>query len=216
MKLQLNTTDYAILGLLQRRPWSAYELTQYMRESSIKAIWPRAESRLYESPKKLTAMLLAEATKNKVGKRTRTVYRITVAGQAALDEWLAEPGKPLTIEHEAMLKLVFGDINEAAQQQSMLDNIGQQVEQHIEQLQHAYRGLLAHQSHPQDSSPVPSQRVAQNLLVNRYIEELLAGQKKWLSFAKDFDRQWHQCDTEEQKKALISAQYQASLGLDKS
>ena len=38
---KLTTTSYAILGLLRRRPWSAYELTKYMQHSGIRAVWPR-------------------------------------------------------------------------------------------------------------------------------------------------------------------------------
>jgi len=50
----LTTTSYAVLGLLSIRPWSSYELTQQM-DRSLGRIWPRAASKLYEEPKKLTA-----------------------------------------------------------------------------------------------------------------------------------------------------------------
>ena len=48
-------TSYAIQALLSLRPWSAYELTGFMRTSNLRGIWPRAESRLYAEPKNLVA-----------------------------------------------------------------------------------------------------------------------------------------------------------------
>ena len=50
----LTTTSYAILGLLAIKPWSTYELAQQM-DRSLGRIWPRAQSKLYEEPKKLVA-----------------------------------------------------------------------------------------------------------------------------------------------------------------
>lgn len=62
----LTTTSYAILGLLSVRPWSTYELAQQM-DRSLGRIWPRAQSKLYEEPKKLVRLGLAEATKGRSG-----------------------------------------------------------------------------------------------------------------------------------------------------
>ena len=57
----LTTTSYAILGLLAVRPWTTYELAQQMHRA-LGQFWPRAESKLYEEPKKLVAHGLARAT----------------------------------------------------------------------------------------------------------------------------------------------------------
>ncbi len=48
----LTSTSYAILGLLSLRPWTTYELAQQMQRA-LGQFWPRAESKLYEEPKKL-------------------------------------------------------------------------------------------------------------------------------------------------------------------
>ena len=58
---ELTTTSYAILGLLGIQPWTTYELAQQM-ERSLKYFWPRAQSRIYEEPKRLAALGLAKAT----------------------------------------------------------------------------------------------------------------------------------------------------------
>ena len=55
---ELTTTSYAILGLLAVKPWTTYELAQQMKRA-LGQFWPRAESKLYEEPKKLVALGLA-------------------------------------------------------------------------------------------------------------------------------------------------------------
>jgi DNA-binding PadR family transcriptional regulator len=106
---QLTTTSYAILGALALRPWSAYELTAYMRMSAIRAVWPRTESRLYGEPKNLVAHGFAKATREFTKRRGRTVYRITAAGRKALQAWLSERPALPQLEDEAMLKLALAD-----------------------------------------------------------------------------------------------------------
>ena len=69
-------TSYAILGLLAVKPWTTHELVQQV-DRSLRRIWPRAQSKLYEEPKKLVAHGYAEATDDSVGRRRRTRYTIT-------------------------------------------------------------------------------------------------------------------------------------------
>ena len=71
MAAALTPTSYSILGLLALKPWTTYELAQQM-ERALGQFWPRAESRLYEEPKKLVAHGLARASSEMVGKRPRT------------------------------------------------------------------------------------------------------------------------------------------------
>jgi PadR family transcriptional regulator AphA len=104
----LTTTSYAVLGLLAVKPWSSYELTQQM-DRSLGHIWPRATSKLYEEPKKLVAAGLARSDDERVGRRPRTMYRITPKGRRALARWLDEPGAAPALEFEGLLKVFFSD-----------------------------------------------------------------------------------------------------------
>jgi PadR family transcriptional regulator, regulatory protein AphA len=98
----------AVLGMLAIRPWSAYELNKQLRRS-LAYCWPKAESVLYDEPKRLEARGWVSAHKEKTGRRTRTVYEITPAGRRALRGWLAtEPSAP-RFEIEPMLRLLFAD-----------------------------------------------------------------------------------------------------------
>jgi PadR family transcriptional regulator AphA len=102
------TTSYAILSLLAVQPMTTYELAKHM-ERSLRDVWPRAESVIYEEPKRLVAARLATATVQHTGRRRSTVYTITDAGRGELRKWLAVPGSPPTLEFETLLKVAFAD-----------------------------------------------------------------------------------------------------------
>ena len=72
----MTTTSYAILGLLAVKPWTTHELVQQI-DRTMRRIWPRAQSKLYEEPKKLVAHGYARASDDSIGRRRRTRYTIT-------------------------------------------------------------------------------------------------------------------------------------------
>lgn len=105
---KLTTTSYAMLGMLAIRPWSTYELAKHV-DRSLRPLWPRARSNLFNEPKKLAAHGLAVATEGTVGRRPRTVYAITPSGRQALEDWLGTPGEGPVLEFEQLLKVFFSD-----------------------------------------------------------------------------------------------------------
>lgn len=104
----LTTTSYAILSLLAVRSWTTYELAQQMQRS-VGAMWPRAESVVYDEPKRLAQRRLARTRKEYTGKRASTVYSITAEGRRALESWLDTPGAAPSLEFEGLLKVAFAD-----------------------------------------------------------------------------------------------------------
>jgi DNA-binding PadR family transcriptional regulator len=108
MPAELTSTSYAILGLLAVKPWTTYELAQQMHRA-VGQFWPRAESKLYEEPKKLVAHGLAQASSSAVGNRPRTVYSITPAGRRALADWVPAPAAGPRVEFEQLLKVFFAE-----------------------------------------------------------------------------------------------------------
>ncbi len=107
-RAELNTTSYAMLGMLAIRPWSTYELAKHV-DRSLRPLWPRARSNLFNEPKKLVVHGMAVATEETVGRRPRTVYSITPAGRRALRQWLGTPGEGPVLEFEQLLKVFFSD-----------------------------------------------------------------------------------------------------------
>jgi len=105
--MRLSTTSYAILGLLDLRPWTAYELTKHMRRN-LHYFFPRAESGIYGEFKKLTSSGMATAEASSQGNRTRTTYTITDNGRQALQEWLSTPTeRAFAMDSEGMLRVLY-------------------------------------------------------------------------------------------------------------
>jgi PadR family transcriptional regulator AphA len=111
MSTELPTTSYAVLGLLALRSWTGYELAQQGRRS-MAFMWPKAESVIYEEPRRLAALGLVRATKERAGGRLRNRYDITDEGRAALRAWLARPSSAPRLEFEPMLRFAFADQGE--------------------------------------------------------------------------------------------------------
>ena len=110
----LSTTSYVILGHLALRDWSTYELAQQMTRST-RWFWPRAQSKIYEEPKKLVAHGLATAMREYTGRRPRTTYAITRKGRRALRRWLDEPTQFPIVEFDAAVKVQFAEQGTKAQ-----------------------------------------------------------------------------------------------------
>lgn len=104
----LPTTSYAVLGMLAIGSWTGYELTQQMRRS-LDYCWPKADSVLYEEPRRLVAAGLARATAESEEGRSRTRYHITAKGRRALRAWLATTPAAPRLEVEPLLRLLYAD-----------------------------------------------------------------------------------------------------------
>jgi len=98
--------SYAVLGFLSLRPCSTYELATNMRRN-FHFFFRRAESGLYEEPKRLVKAGLAAAKKGSVGDREKTEYSITPAGRRALRDWLASECTPIALDAEVLVRVFF-------------------------------------------------------------------------------------------------------------
>jgi PadR family transcriptional regulator AphA len=103
----LGTTSFAILGQLAWGEATTYELVKAMSRN-LRFIWPRAESRIYDEAKRLVAAGLATASEGHTGRRRRSTYAITPAGVDALREWLATAPGNISLESEALLRVILG------------------------------------------------------------------------------------------------------------
>lgn len=199
---EINTTCYALLGLLNQRPWSAYELTQFMRISHLRAIWPRAESRLYEGPKKLVDEGYATARKELQGKRLRTIYDITHQGRKALRVWLKTSGKDVIFEHEALLQLANCDAGEIEDLQNIIGRIRESTQADLQEMMAGFEQLVE-----------PSQQISCDkrfvisILVNHFVYETMLARSRWLVFAESFTRDWEDLEPNRQKLEASRGHY---------
>jgi len=198
----LNTTSYAILGLLNQHPWSAYELTQFMRVSYLRAVWPRAESRLYEGPKKLVELEYAQAHTEKNGKRNRTVYSITDSGRAALRQWLSITGKDVVFEHEALLKIANSDAGCIEDLRANLTGINISTRADMQEMLLGLE-LLVNRTDQVSSDD----KFVINTLVNSFVYETLLARDRWMAFAEKFTSDWRDLSADERKLAACDDYY---------
>jgi DNA-binding PadR family transcriptional regulator len=178
----LTTTSFAILGLLAVQPWTTHELVQQV-DRSLRRIWPRAQSKLYEEPKKLVAHGYARATDDPVGRRRRTRYTITAKGRRALAAWLQQPGDGPALEFEQLVKIHFADSGSKADVLANLEATRAWVlEQNEENLATARAYLAGHGAFPQ--------RAALNQLPGRFLTEFYVTVARWVAWANTVVEAW--------------------------
>lgn len=179
---RLTTTSYAILSLLALRSWSTYELAQQMSRS-LGRIWPRAESKIYEEPKKLVEHGLARAKKDRVGSRPRTVYSITPAGRRALSSWMAEPAAGPVLEWEQLVKVVFAENGTRA------DTLARLAEARAWAVAQNEESLATARAYASGEAEF-QERVAINLLGGGFLTEYYRLVAEWADWAAGIVEQW--------------------------
>jgi len=179
---ELTTTSYAILGLLAIRPWSTYELAKQM-DRSLGRVWPRAQSKIYEEPKRLVARGLARASTEHVGRRTRTVYAITARGRRALAAWLHESGEGPVLEFEGLLKVFF---SENGARSDALATLAAAIEWARAR---SRESLAVGMQYMENQGPFP-QRAAQLELSSRFVTDFYAFVGRWAQWASGIVEAW--------------------------
>ncbi|HUQ40821.1 MAG TPA: PadR family transcriptional regulator [Acidimicrobiales bacterium] len=182
MAAPLTTTSYAILGLLAVKPWTTYELAQQMQRA-LGQFWPRAESKLYEEPKKLVAHGLAKASSDAVGRRPRTVYSITPKGRRALAAWVPTPGDGPVLEFEQLVKVFFAEHGSKA---DLLRTIADAKRWSDEQFR-AAAGIS--EGYLEGSGPFP-ERLPWLVLAGRFLTDFLVMVDQWSEWAAQVVEEW--------------------------
>ncbi len=179
---ELNTTSFAMLGMLAIRPWSTYELAKHV-DRSLGPLWPRARSHLFNEPKKLAVHGLAVASEEMVGRRPRTVYTITPAGRRALRRWLATPGEGPVLEFEQLLKVFFADHGTKADALQAVANIRAWAQHRTEE------NIAVARSYVASTGPFP-ERAAVLSVVGRFLTEFADMVATWADWAADVIDTW--------------------------
>jgi DNA-binding PadR family transcriptional regulator len=188
MATALTPTSYAILGLLAVKPWTTYELAQQM-DRALGRFWPRAESRLYEEPKKLVAHGLAKATSEMSGKRPRTVYTITAKGRQALADWVPEPGEGPIVEFEQLIKVFFAEHGTKEDLLATLESVRQSS---VERLG---ANVRVPQAYLDGVGPFP-ERLPWLLLVGEFLVDFYLMVERWAEWASEIVEAWPEEITE--------------------
>ena len=179
---ELNTTSYAMLGMLTVRSWTTYELAKQM-DRGLGRLWPRARSNLFNEPKKLVALGLAVGSAEKTGRRARTVYSITPAGRDALRDWLGTPGEGPVLEFELMLKIFFADNGSKADALVALGGIRRWAQAR------SAENIAIAQSYVEGSGPFP-ERAAVLAVVGRFLTDFADMVGDWADWAETVIGDW--------------------------
>lgn len=182
MPAKLTTTSYAVLGLLAVKPWSTYELAQQMQRA-LGLFWPRAESKLYEEPKKLVRLGLARAKEEPVGNRPRTTYSITAKGRRALAAWVPTPGAGPALEFEQLVKVFFAEHGSTQDLLATLKGLRIQTEERAARTGGISREYLAGEgAYPE--------RLAWLILTGKFLDDFEQLVDNWTEWAIDVVQQW--------------------------
>jgi len=207
---ELTTTSHAILGLLARRDCTTYELAQQMRRT-LHHVWPRAERKLYEEPRRLVEAGYATSVKDMIGRRARTIYSITPAGRAALKVWLRSPIDVPSFEFEGMVRVLFSDQGDVDSLRETLQRIKTQAEE-----EHRHFELMGEAADRKNGDTVrgggPDRR-AVDVLSRRFMIEHYQHMGEWARWALGEIDRW---DEATRNGALNGAERSAQSRPDSS
>jgi DNA-binding PadR family transcriptional regulator len=182
MAPKMTISSYAVLALLDLKPWTGYELT-HQAQRSLRYAWPKSERLLYSEPKKLVERGYAAAHKEEAGNRSRNVYEITAEGRDVLDKWTSTRTQPPRFETEALLRLLFADHGTVDDLLGALDELEADVGEHHD----AIVELMA--SYLDGGHPFP-ERTHLSVLFATFQIEMFKSIERWIEFARTEIGQW--------------------------
>jgi DNA-binding PadR family transcriptional regulator len=132
------TVEYGLLGLVRRQPLHGYEIYQRLRATeALGLIWGWQQSQVYaelaqlEQEGYLSSLVEAQGTRP-----PRKVFRLTDAGVAAFDAWIATPLPPeRDLQPEFPTKLYFAQQEGRAIAQALLERQQEVCRQWLAELQ---------------------------------------------------------------------------------
>ena len=99
--------EYAILGFLNYRPWTGYELKRVF-DVSIRHFWPADQSQIYKTLSRLAEQGLTEVeVVHQTDRPSRKVYSITEAGREAFREWVSATPVPEEYRDPFLIQVFF-------------------------------------------------------------------------------------------------------------
>jgi DNA-binding PadR family transcriptional regulator len=178
----MTTSSYAVLALLDLRPWTGYELTQ-QAQRSLRYAWPKSERLLYSEPKKLVTRGYATTYKDESGNRSRNVYEITTEGRKALEEWTKTRTQPPRMEVEALLRLLFADHGSTHDLGRALDELEADIGEHHQAIVELMGSYL------DGGHPFP-RRTHLSVLFATFQVDMFKTIERWIEFARDEIAEW--------------------------
>jgi PadR family transcriptional regulator AphA len=102
---------HSILGLLERKPSTGYELAQ-MFDISLRTVWHASHSQIYPELARLSSQGLVEVVEH--GARGSKTYALTREGRDELRRWLVETDPDRSQRNESAVRLFLTHLLPAA------------------------------------------------------------------------------------------------------
>ena len=100
--------SHAILSALMNQPCSGYDLAKQF-DVSVGYFWTASHQQIYRELNKLEEKALLTSTAIvQEGRPDKKLYEVTVAGQEALKDWMAQPASLPPIKDDLLVKLFSG------------------------------------------------------------------------------------------------------------
>jgi len=107
--IELSPTGRVILGMIAFGKRTGYDIKTFV-DKTTRYFWAASYGQIYPELKRLEDRGLIRGRPEPSGGRARTVYELTEAGTAALEQWLGSEDEPsYELRDEGMLKLFFSD-----------------------------------------------------------------------------------------------------------
>ncbi|MEU3980618.1 PadR family transcriptional regulator [Streptomyces sp. NPDC026672] len=139
--------QHALLGVLEARPMSGYDLVRFF-DGSSRWIWAAPQSQIYPTLRRMEEAGLIQGDDEARGPRlTRTVYTVTPAGLTELRRWLELPGKPTPVRDHMLLQALNFDMIDPQAAHEVLDRFITEQDKEAEEAE-AHRDRLLHRDTP--------------------------------------------------------------------
>jgi DNA-binding PadR family transcriptional regulator len=107
--LKLRPISYLVLGMVRFGATSGYAIKK-AADAGTSTFWPTSLAQVYPELAKLEGGGLLVRSDDSHGARSRALYELTEAGEAALLDWLRSPREaPPRMRNEGMLRMFFAD-----------------------------------------------------------------------------------------------------------
>ncbi|HEX3045480.1 MAG TPA: PadR family transcriptional regulator [Bacillota bacterium] len=143
---KINKTRYAILGVLNLKPCSGYDIKKFC-DQGIAYFWNENFGHIYPVLKQMEQEgLITKEVEENEGRPPRHVYSITPKGQAELTRWLLLPVEPAPARLELLLKLYFA---KSIPREKTLEQLAQVREKHrkrLNQMRQMEQGFISNEA----------------------------------------------------------------------
>jgi DNA-binding PadR family transcriptional regulator len=136
------TLRYALLGVLEARPMTGYELAQFFDESTS-WVWSAPHSNIYPQLRKMEEEgLLSSRTEIRGERLERTVYSISKKGVEELRRWVTSDPGAVNQRDPLFLRAVFFDMTDPGEAEDMLEQFIERENDLVKQWQEHRDALL--------------------------------------------------------------------------